>query len=121
MLPSQLRLFCDSGQEETRVLGSGGRNAGDDTDRQFLSLLSESAGETFGIEMSGGAPSCVRSSIGDRGFLVDVFVNLFELRSMEAAVRADLDALGVERSSLDTAEGTDFRVDVEHWLAAVAR
>jgi hypothetical protein len=121
MLPSQLRLFCDSGQEETRVLGSGGRNAGDETDRQFLSLLSESAGETFGIEMSGGAPSRVRSSIADRGFLVDVFVNLFEVRSMEAAVRADLAELGVERSSLDTAEGRDFRVEIARWLDAVAR
>ena len=30
MLPSQLRLFCDSGDEETRVLASGGRNAGDE-------------------------------------------------------------------------------------------
>jgi hypothetical protein len=120
-LPSQLRLFCDSGHEETRVLGSGGRNAGDETDRQFLSLLSESAGETFGIEMSGGAPSRVRSSIADRDFLVDVFVNLFEIRSMEAAVRADLDDLGVLRSSLETADGTDFRVEVERWLDVVAR
>ena len=60
MLPSQLRLFCDSGAEETRVLASGGRNAGDETDRQFLMLLSESAGETFGIEMAGGAPTRVQ-------------------------------------------------------------
>ena len=48
-----------------------GRNAGDETDRQFLMLLSESAGETFGIEMAGGAPTRVRSSIADRAFLVD--------------------------------------------------
>ena len=121
VLPSQLRLFCDTGNDETRVLGSGGRNAGDETDRQFLSLLAESAGETFGIEMSGGAPSRVRSSIADRPFLVEVFVNLFEVRSMEAAVRADLDDLGVERSRLDTAAGTDFRIDVERWLEVVAR
>jgi hypothetical protein len=121
MLPSQLRLFCDSGHDETRVLASGGRNAGDETDRQFLLLLSESAGETFGIEMSGGAPSRVRSSIADRGFLVDVFVNLFEVRSMEAAVRADLEVLGVERSSLETADGTDFRFEVERWLEVVTR
>jgi hypothetical protein len=63
----------------------------------------------------------VRSSIADRGFLVDVFVNLFEVRSMEAAVRADLAELGVERSSLDTAEGRDFRVEIARWLDAVAR
>ena len=96
MLPSQLRLFCDSGAEETRVLASGGRNAGDETDRQFLMLLSESAGETFGIEMAGGAPTRVRSSIADRAFLVDVFVNLFEVRAMESEIRRDLVERGME-------------------------
>lgn len=121
MLPSQLRLFCDSGGEETRVLGSGGRNAGGETDRQFLSLLSESAGETFGIEMSGGAPNLVRSSIDDRVFLVDVFVNLFEVRSMENAIREDLEERGADRRNIHDVNGTDFRVDVEHWLALVAR
>jgi hypothetical protein len=121
MLPSQLRLFCDSGGEETRVLGSGGRNAGGETDRQFLSLLSESAGETFGIEMSGGAPNLVRSSIDDRVFLVDVFVNLFEVRSMENAIRQDLEERGADRRNIHDVNGTDFRVDVEHWLALVAR
>jgi hypothetical protein len=125
MLPSKLRLFCDSSEDETRVLGSGGRNAGDETDRQFLTLLSESAGETFGIEMAGGAPTRVRSSIADREFLVDVFVNLFEVRSMEGAIRRDL----AERSaSAKTAagrdamvDGPDFRVDVGQWLELVAR
>lgn len=125
MLPSQLRLFCDSGAEETRVLASGGRNAGDETDRQFLTLLSESAGETFGIEMAGGAPSRVRSSLADRAFLVDVFVNLFEVRSMEQAIRQDLEALsansGIVESRDDKIDGRDFRVDVERWLALVAR
>ena len=125
MLPSQLRLFCDSGAEETRVLASGGRNAGDETDRQFLTLLSESAGETFGIEMVGGAPARVRSSIADRAFLVDVFVNLFEVRAMEADVRRDLEEraaeLGDHRPPESTAEGIDFRVDVERWLERVAR
>ena len=121
MLPSQLRLFCDSGGEETRVLGSGGRNAGDETDRQFLSLLAESAGETFGIEMSGGAPSLVRSSIDDRAFLVDVFVNLFEIRAMEGVIREDLDDRGVDRRHAHDLNGTDFRFDVERWLELVAR
>jgi hypothetical protein len=125
MLPSQLRLFCDSGADETRVLASGGRNAGDETDRQFLTLLSESAGEVFGIEMAGGAPTRVRSSIADRAFLVDVFVNLFEVRAMEAAIRADLaerhaDA-GPDDLLAETVEGTDFRLDVERWLERVAR
>ena len=125
MLPSQLRLFCDSGADETRVLASGGRNAGDETDRQFLTLLSESAGEIFGIEMAGGAPARVRSSIADRAFLVDVFVNLFEVRAMEGTIRADLDArradAGPEDLLAETADGTDFRVDVERWLELVAR
>ena len=125
MLPSQLRLFCDSGAEETRVLASGGRNAGDETDRQFLMLLSESAGETFGIEMAGGAPTRVRSSIADRAFLVDVFVNLFEVRAMESEIRRDLDERGMEPATDALQEtsptGTDFRVDVERWLELVGR
>ncbi len=124
MLPSQLRLFCDSGAEETRVLASGGRNAGDETDRQFLMLLSESAGETFGIEMAGGAPTRVRSSIADRAFLVDVFVNLFEVRAMESEIRRDLVERGMEpaTNALETSQdGTDFRVDVERWLEWVKR
>ena len=125
MLPSQLRLFCDSGAEETRVLASGGRNAGDETDRQFLMLLAESAGETFGIEMAGSAPTRVRSSIADRGFLVDVFVNLFEVRAMESEIRRDLEERGTE-SAADalretSQEGSDFRVDVERWLEVVKR
>ena len=120
MLPSQLRLFCDTGAEETRVLGSGGRNAGDETDRQFLTLLSESAGETFGIEMSGGAPSRVRCSIVDRDFLVDVFVNLFEVLGMEAAIRQELDEHGVDRGRELNLDGADFRLDVEAWLEVVA-
>ncbi len=125
MLPSQLRLFCDSGPEETRVLASGGRNAGDETDRQFLMLLSESAGETFGIEMAGGAPTRVRSSIADSPFLVDVFVNLFEVRAMESEIRRDLDERGMEPATDEFQEtsqdGTDFRVDVERWLEVVRR
>ena len=125
MLPSQLRLFCDSGAEETRVLASGGRNAGDETDRQFLMLLSESAGETFGIEMAGGAPTRVRSSIADRAFLIDVFVNLFEVRAMESEIRRDLDERGPEpaQDALHEAsqDGADFRVDVERWLELARR
>ncbi len=125
MLPSQLRLFCDSGGDETRVLGSGGRNAGDETDRQFLTLLSESAGEIFGIEMAGGAPARVRSSIADRAFLIDLFVNLFEVRAMEAAIRADLAERRAgpdgEDTTSTTVEGSDFRIDVERWLELVAR
>ena len=125
MLPSQLRLFCDSDDHETRVLASGGRNAGDETDRQFLTLLAESAGDVFGIEMSGAPPARVRSSIADRPFLVEVFVTLFEVREMEAEIRHDLEQLEeelpVRREPLDAAAGSDFRVDIERWLELVAR
>ncbi len=120
MLPSQLRLFCDSGDDEIRVLASGGRNAGDATDRQFLTLLSESAGETFGIEMADDAPTRVRSSIADRAFLVEIFVNLFEVRAMEASIRRDLAARGDRAPRDSTIDGMDFRLDVERWLALVA-
>ena len=125
MLPSQLRLFCDSGAEETRVLASGGRNAGDETDRQFLTLLSESAGETFGIEMAGGAPARVRSSIADRA------VPRRRVREpLRGARHGDRRPAGPRRTRSrawrpsppeNTAEGIDFRVDVERWLELVAR
>ena len=125
MLPSQLRLFCDADDHETRVLASGGRNAGDETDRQFLTLLAESAGDTFGIEMSGAPPARVRSSIADRAFLVDVFVALFEVREMEAEIRRDLEELEEElparHEPLEAAAGSDFRIDIERWLELVAR
>jgi hypothetical protein len=113
ILPSGLKLFCDSGEEESRVLASGGRNAGDDSDRLFLELLSESGGDHFGIEMSGGVPSRVRSSVGDVPFLVDVFVNLFEGSEVEEAVRE----ASTSTPEIDHTGGRDFRVDVGRWLA----
>jgi hypothetical protein len=106
VLPSKLKVFCDSSHGETRVLASGGKNEGDET---------ESGGQHFGIEMSGGAPSRVRSSIADRTFLIDVFVNLFEVSSMEAAIRDST----TEPHSPPNAHGLDFRGDVERWLARV--
>jgi hypothetical protein len=114
-LPSGLKLFCDSDGEETRILASGRRDAeGVDTDKFFLELLSESAGEHFGIETSGIAPSRVRSSLTDRAFLVDVFVNLFEVAGTEALLRSDL---GEPESVQDAGpDGTDFRTDVQRWL-----
>jgi hypothetical protein len=113
VLPSGFKLYCDSSEDETRLLASGGRNEGEDSDRAFLALLSESAGAHFGIEMSGGAPVRVRSSIDDRSFLVEVFVNLFEVTAAEASVRAQLTE--GERSPADVS-GADFRADVEQWL-----
>jgi len=116
VLPSGLKLFCDSGDEESRVLASGGRHAGDDTDRQFLEMLSESGGHRFGIEMSGGAPARVRTPIADREFLTELFVHLFEMAGAEDSVRAAL--ARVQRLPPDR---SDFRADVEAWLSHALR
>jgi hypothetical protein len=119
-LPSGLNLYCDSDVEESRILASGKRDAeGGDVDRFFLELLAESAGEHFGIATSGVAPSRVRSSLSDRAFLVEVFVNLFEVTGTEASVRSDLAARAVPASSDADLNGRDFRSDVERWLDAV--
>jgi hypothetical protein len=120
VLPSGVKLYCDSSHgehDETRVLASGGPNAGEESDRLFLQLLSESGGEHFGLEMAGGAPSRVRSSIRDREFLVDVFVDLFEVTSAEESVRAELTARGTQGLADADPDGTDFKADVRHWLA----
>ena len=116
MLPSGLRLFCDTGPEAAHVLASGGRNAGDETDRLFLERLAQSAGQDFGIEMTGGAPSSVRSSIADRSFLVDVFVTLFEETGLVGGVRAELEALEPHARAAVNEGGIDFRADVDRWL-----
>ena len=115
VLPSGLKIYCDTGEDETRVLASGGRNEGDESDRAFLELFAESAGGHFGIEMAGGAPRSVRSPI-DREFLVDWFLDLFEVTGSEESVRAQLP----EHPGSDgvSAGGRDFRADVEIWLAA---
>ncbi len=121
-LPSGLKLFCDWGEEEARILASGGRHASAETDRQFLGLLAASAGEQFGIEMSGGAPSVVRSSITDREFLLDMFVELFEVTRNEASVRQFLLQRGRHPPrELAAGEGRDFRADVEAWLEVVIK
>jgi hypothetical protein len=110
VLPSGLKLFCDAGADEPRVLASGGRHANDETDRQFLQVLAETAGECFGIEMSGGAPSRLRTSLRDREFLIDIFVDLFEVTGAEASVIAQL-------PTASRGDGSDFRDVVETWLA----
>jgi hypothetical protein len=118
VLPSGFKVYCDSIDEESRLLASGGRNEGDESDRIFLQLLAESAGAHFGIEMSGGAPTRVRTSIADRGFLIDVFVELFEVTGAEASVR---DQLPAASGHTGPAAPTDFRDDVERWLAEALR
>ena len=118
VLPSKLKLFCDSSDDESRILASGGRNEGDESDRIFLELLAESAGEHFGIEMSGGAPARVRTSIADRDFVVDLFLGLFEVAGMEAEIRKALADRGVVPADAGP-RGRDFREDVQVWLDQV--
>lgn len=113
-LPSKTKLYCDSDGEEIRLLASGGRNEGDESDRVFLQTLADSAGEAYGIESAGGAPFRVRSSITDRTFLVEFFVNLFEMTGAEASVRAAIEPQAREG-------GHDFQQDVEEWLRVALR
>jgi hypothetical protein len=118
VLPSGLKVYCDTGEDETRVLASGGRNEGDESDRAFLELFAESAGGHFGIEMAGGAPRSVRSPM-DREFLVDRFVDLFEVTGSEDSLRTQLPASSASERA--PAGGRDFKADVEIWLAAALR
>ena len=118
-LPTGVHLYCDSDEEETRILASAKRDAeGGELDEFFLELLAESAGEHFGIEMSGGAPSRVRTSIANRELLVELFVNLFEVTKSEDSVRRALAGREPQNAGLD---GSDFRLDVEQWLDHVMK
>lgn len=105
-LPSGILLYCDSDGSETRVLASARRGNPGEADGFFLERLAESRGHDFGIEMSGPPPIRVRSSIGDREFLADVFVELFEGTDAEHTLR---------RESRDA----DFRAVIVRWLEAV--
>jgi len=105
-LPSGVHLYCDSDGHESRVLASARRGNPSDADGFFLERLAESRGHLFGIEMAGAPPDRVRSSIGDRDFLADVFVELLEGTDAETALRADRG-------------GGDFRTVVVAWLDAV--
>ena len=103
-LPSGLKLYCDTGSDETRLLATGRRDSEIETDRLFLELLSESAGAHFGIEMAGPPPSRVRSPLEDRDLLIDFFVGLFEVGHLEDEIRALVP------------KSDDFRNDVAAWL-----
>jgi hypothetical protein len=105
-LPSGLKLYCDTGGGETRMLATGRRDSEIETDRLLLERLSQSAGQHFGIEMAGGPPSKVRSPIEDRALVVDFFVNLFEVEEMEGEIREVI-----------ADHHDDFRADVEAWLS----
>ena len=120
VLPSGLKIYCDSGEQESRLLASGGRNEGDDSDRAFLELFAESAGRHFGVEMAGGAPRSVRSPL-PREWLVEFFVNLFEVTGAEDSVREQLDRGAARPPDPPSPLGHDFRADVEDWLAAAIR
>ena len=102
-LPSGILLYCDSDGQESRILASVKRGNPGEADGFFLERLAESRGREFGIEMAGPAPDRVRSSIGDRDFLADVFVEMFE--GTEAAA-----GIGT---------GGDFREHVVRWLGEV--
>jgi len=117
VLPSGLKVYVDSGGDETRLLASGGKNLGDESDRLLLERLADSGGADFGIEMAGGVPTRVRSSLTDRAFLVEVFVDLFE----GTAVEPDLQAALGSGDAADVANGRDFQTDVERWLGQVMR
>ena len=103
-LPSGILLYCDSDGHERRILASVRRGNPLEADGFFLERLAQSRGHDFGIEMSGPAPDRVRSSIGDRDFLTDVFVELFEDTDAERSLRGP---------------GGDFHGDVVRWLDVV--
>ena len=120
VLPSGFKIYCDSGEDESRLLASGGRNEGDESDRAFLELFAESAGGHFGVEMSGGAPWSVRSPM-TRAFLVEIFVNLFEVTGSEDSVREQLAGQSASGSADSDAGGHDFRAEVEAWVDQALR
>ena len=107
-LPSGLHLYCDADGDETRVLASARRGTAGEADGFFLERLAESRGHLFGIEMAGPPPDRVKSAIGDRGFLADVFVELFESTDAERVLS---DARG--------ASAGDFHAIVVAWLSEV--
>lgn len=109
-LPSGIHLYCDSDPHETRVLASVKRGSAVEADGFFVELLAESSGHHFGIELAGDAPDTVRSSLPDREFLADMFVELFEGTPAQSSVCAIEDPAG---------SGHDFRADVGHWLDRV--
>lgn len=107
-LPSGLHLYCDADRDEARILASARRGTAAEADGFFLERLAESRGHLFGIEMAGPPPDRVKSSIGDREFLADVFVELFEGTDAERVLS---DARG--------ASASDFRAVVVAWLTEV--
>jgi hypothetical protein len=110
VLPSGIHVYCDSDEHESRVLASVKRGSALEADRFFLELLAESSGHAFGIEMAGHAPDRVRTSIADREFLAEIFVELFEGTPAQGSIHATEDPGG---------RGSDFHADVVQWLTRV--
>ena len=88
------------------MLASARRGNAGDADGFFLERLAASKGHDFGIEMAGPPPSRVRSSIGDRDFLADVFVELFEGTQAQHALDGE-------------PRDADFREVIVQWLNGV--
>ncbi len=105
-LPSGILIYCDDDGEEARVLASVRRGNAIEADGFFLELLAETRGHAFGIEMTGVAPDRIRTSISDRDFLTDVFVELFEGTEAEGYLRGHT-----------ASAGGDFRANVDAWLS----
>jgi hypothetical protein len=110
-LPSGILLYCDSDGQESRILASIKRGNPAEADGFFLERLAESRGRAFGIEMAGPPPVRIRSAIGDREFLTDVFVELLEGTAAER-VLAQCSVLGADPVR-------DFRDAVRVWLSRV--
>lgn len=116
-LPSGILLYCDSDGDETRILASARRGNPAEADGFFLERLAQSRGHEFGIEMAGPSPERVRSSIGDREFLADVFVELFEGTDAEAALSGAQTPAGAP--GVGPGAHGDFRAVVVQWLGEV--
>ena len=113
-LPSGILLYCDADGEETRILASARRGNPAEADGFFLERLAQSRGHDFGIEMAGPPPDRVRSSIGDREFLADVFVELYEGAEIEQVLRKG-QTVAAAAGPAPRAAG-DFRTVVMQWL-----
>jgi hypothetical protein len=124
-LPSGILLYADSDGRESRILASVKRGSPSEADGFFLERLAESRGRLFGIEMAGPPPERVRSTIGDREFLADVFVDLFEGTPAESDIRVEapdglrLKAPADVRLKTEATGPLDFRADLVRWLDRV--
>jgi hypothetical protein len=107
-LASGVLVYCDRDAAEVRLLASARRGNPAEADGFFLERLARSRGADFGIALVGAPPDHVRTSITDRAFLRDIFVDLFEESAAEdrRAITADPPA-------------ADFSNDVEAWLERV--